>query len=262
MSTATTTSSAPSSKMLMLRSSQSGFTLVEMALVIVVMGLIGGMIYPAITALRTSTARATTQTNLRGLMLATAAYVQANGCLPCPGYGQVGTTGSSRCGKCPNPEGLVPFASLGLPMSMARDGWGYWITMRVDPMLTTFTNVPVYTQQNGQAYLCQSGLASNSISVTYGNPAKTMTTAVIFISHGHNGYGAIATTDEQIINGFPAGASNSAIMNGANPGNTTTHAFVDDITNSGYDDMLIYADRNALVSMLGNGACQSAWPAS
>ena len=28
---------------------------------------------------------------------------------------------------------------------------------------------------------------------------------------------------------------------------------------STYDDMLLYADRNSLVSMLGNGSCQTTW---
>src|SRR5580704_2122951 len=103
---------------------RQGFTLVEMAVVLVIIGLLIMTVFPALIALRMGSQRSLTQSNLQALMLATAAYVQANGCVPCPvplvvgvpppagGFGRVrGDTVAAACNGCPAPEGIPPFAS-------------------------------------------------------------------------------------------------------------------------------------------------------
>jgi type II secretory pathway pseudopilin PulG len=318
--------------------SESGVTLVEMAVVLVVIGLIIFTIFPAINAVRMSSQRSTTQSNLQSLMLATAAYVQANGCLPCPtpagtigaAFGLAGsTTGtgasktSSACGTCSVPEGIPPFISLGIPASTAEDGWGRWITMRVDPALTgnatNFTVVvpptkpvacacsaPVGGACTATPTTCtcstpvnsvctplptgisQQGLCTANLSKSTGAQPITVTApsggtqqaAVIFVSHGSNGYGsyvASALSNPNGTNGCrlqfptvaqgcpqalscPAGATGLAA---AECNASGTANFVNAATqlngSSTYDDLLAYADRNTLVSMFGNGACQTVW---
>jgi prepilin-type N-terminal cleavage/methylation domain-containing protein len=269
-----------------------GFTLVEMAMVLVVIGLVILIVYPALNAVRVSTQRRLTDNNLQSLLRAVAVYAQTTGCLPCPspasiagpGFGRVrGDTNTSLCGSCAQPEGIAPFVSLGLPESTARDGWGRWITMRVDPALTViFGVVPpsapctasdmsggLCTQTGAsQKGLCRTGLpTTHRITVqTPGGP--TQQAAVLFASHGFNGHGALnAGALSGPLNGarlpFPPSAPGCA-----GGGHETCNAD-GDVTfvnappkldnNNPFDDTLAFLDRNNLVSLFGNGSCQTVW---
>jgi prepilin-type N-terminal cleavage/methylation domain-containing protein len=281
-----------------------GFTLVEMAVVLVIIGLLILTIFPALTSLRSSSQRSLTQSNLQSLMHSTAAYVQANGCLPCPmsptatgtGFGHVRGDSSISplpCGACAIPEGVVPYASLGVPASTAHDGWGHWITMRVDPALTinfgitpptaacTANDLPpntvtptCVTLNASQKGLCSMGLSStNRIIVQTPNGNATppsQQAAVIFVSHGTTGYGSFF---EQAFppsgnNGqrlpFPSTVPSCSSKGGFSICNADgNNTFVDSPVIYGgidpYDDVLAFADRNTLVSMFGNGSCQTVW---
>ncbi|MDR3424867.1 MAG: prepilin-type N-terminal cleavage/methylation domain-containing protein [Alphaproteobacteria bacterium] len=302
--------------------SRSGFTLVEMAVVLVVMGLVMLTVLPALNTVRSANQLSLTQSNLRSLMLATAAYVQANGCLPCPaatsgtGFGTetsyiINTSGKptpNACGICSSPEGIPPYVSLGLPASTAHDGWGHWITMRVDPALTNPANCGTASNscsnyifipptalcttadyssgycaaQSGSPVgysdkgLCKYNLsaASNAVPITVSTPNGTsQKAAVIFVSYGSTGYGSyVASLQQGWQMPFPSPPNNpsSATYNpcSAYSGYPKCNAagtanFVDAMTVVGdtdpYDDVLAYADRNALVSMFGNGACNTTW---
>ncbi len=310
----------------------SAFTLAEMAIVMVVMGLVVLTVLPALNAVRSANQVALTQSNLRSLMLATAAFAQANGCLPCPAipndtltnFGEMGYESTTiSCGACVQPQGIPPFVALGLPPSVARDGWGHWITMRVDPGLTTLpTNsancasngtcssfVPPQSactaKDNANAGFCLAnpvngvpataeqtisyatkGLCRYNLSSATGAiPIKVTTTkggpeqkaAVIFISHGSTGYGSfIAAPGDSGCMPFPPGSyyppcngtagfaqCNAAVSEyDACTPSASAHFYDMPIVASGtdlYDDILAYADRNTLVSMLGNGACNTTW---
>ncbi len=304
------------------RASLAGFTLIEMAVVLVVIGLIILTVFPALQAARTSSQRSMTQTNLQSLMLATAAFAQANGCLPCPtpaatvgaGFGRVrGDTVADACKGCAAAEGIPPFVSLGLPMAAARDGWGRWITMRVDPDLTAETLHAVVPPTKPVACACaaptggvcaaspagsgcacappvggvcaplpngvsQQGLCAGDTSFPSANRIKVSVpggaaqdVAVIFVSHGADGYGAYVANATTALGGLANGARLSfpAALPACSPGtgfsrcNADNNAqFTDAPLSTGsadpYDDMMIHAGRNALVAMLGGGsACQS-----
>jgi len=278
--------------------STSGFTLVEMSVVIVIMGLVMMTVLPAMNTMRSANQATLTQSNLRSLMLATAAYVQANGCLPCPAVpggpaGNFGKTGSGlACGACSAPQGIPPFASLGVPISTAHDGWGHWITMRIDPLLANPSPVVVpptapcttdditngrygCTTAGSGSYkgLCKEGASPSIINVTTFTPTgkgAPQNAAVIFVSHGQAGYGSYVATpnkDSKFLefptNFVPCGTyagfaqCNSAKNNSTQFFDAPPVASNNDI----YDDALAYADRNTLVSMLGNGACNTNWSA-
>ena len=285
-----------------------GFTLVEMAVVMIIIGLLILTVFPAMTAVRVSSQRAATQSNLQSLMLATAAYVQANGCLPCPtpattigsGFGRVrGDTNTAACNGCATVEGIPPFVSMGISSNVAHDGWGHWVTMRVDPALTaaalgnvmpptsactaadlatnpvTPTCTLVGASQKG---LCQTKLsATNRVSVQTPSGAAQQA-AVIFVSHGSLGYGAflasasafqtecypsiervafpsLATACPQIL----SCSSPSTGLAYAECNATGKNTFYNAPMQTDYDDMMVFADRNMLVSMLGSGACQTVW---
>lgn len=303
--------------------SVSGFTLVEMAMVIVIIGLIMLTVFPALTAARTATQRSLTQNNLQALVQATAAYVQANGCVPCPapasvigpGFGRVrgdGGVSPAACGVCSVSGGIPPFISLGIPATAAHDGWGHWISMSVDPALTINFGVgppttpavcsctlnagkcvPSQTGCNCPAPagnlcvqpfnasvqgLCApsgtgAGFLSKAKSVSVLTPGGgTQSAAVLFISYGAQGFGSVYAS--AIGNGFngaqvgpfpsnylPCSATAGFAQCNAFPGAPPKFVNAPMITanTDPYDDMLVFADRNTLVSMLGNGSCQTVW---
>jgi hypothetical protein len=246
-----------------------------MAMVLVVIGLVLVTVYPALNAVRVSTQNNLTQSNLQALLRATAVYVQANGCIPCPtpataigdNFGRVrGDTSAAACGPCAQAEGIPPFVSLGLPMSMAHDGWGRWITMRVDPALTggsSFTPVTPLTGVNQTQGLCSAGLNKNNAVLVQIQGGGAQPAAVIFLSHGANGCGAFqASALSGSLTGSRLCFSRSVKPNCAE---SDEHCNADDnrefvnASPAPFDDVLLFTDRNNLVSWLGNGSCQTPW---
>lgn len=264
--------------------SKAGFTLVEMSFVLIIIGLVIMIVFPALKTITQSTQNSTTQTNLKALMHASAAFTQANGCVPCPtpasatkeaiGYVR-GDTSGIACAACANPEGIVPFASLGVPEHMAKDGWGNWITMGVDPALAiNFGSAPPASvclssdpapcvRGESRKGLCQEALTStNRLSIRSQNGSLTEA-AILFASHGLNGTGAY----RKHKTGFTRHGS-FAFTCSANRGFENCNAdgnqsfSVAPYTTGEYvtfDDQLLYLGRNALVSYLGNAACQTEW---
>ncbi len=267
-----------------------------MAVVIVIMGLVMMTVLPALTAVRSANQSSLTTSNMRSLMLATAAFVQANGCLPCPAipggtmgnFGKLGNAAGAGCGTCPRAEGLPPFVALGVPASMAHDGWGHWITMRVDTALTVLPNNPgtsfvppwaICTATDASKGLCTKDTSSKGLCAALSNASAAIEVkvpqgasqfaALIFVSHGKDGYGSYAA--DPVVSGslpFPAEGYAACSAYGGfaqcNSVQANSKTFYDSPrytgSNDTYDDVLVFANRNALVSMLGNGACNTNYP--
>ncbi len=269
--------------------SLKAFTLVEMSLVLIVIGLVILIVFPAMKALRDGTQRQLTHSNLSALSRSIAAFVQANGCLPCPtpasavgaGFGYVRGANGAACGTCNIEEGIPPFASLGLPAATAKDGWGRWITLRIDPALALneknivpptspclASDPAPCTLGASQKGLCRTNIPStNRISIRT-SADMTQPAAFVLVSHGPNGYGAFTTST------IAGGADYNHHYNGPAGTCTTTSgyercnadgdlSFADMMATTNptdpFDDILVYMDRNALVASLGQGACQTEW---
>jgi prepilin-type N-terminal cleavage/methylation domain-containing protein len=259
-----------------------GFTLVEMAMVVLIIGLVMLTVFPALTSLRAAAQRGATDQNLQTVMRAVAIYAQNNGCLPCPtpasttgnGFGQVrGDTAADRCGSCVNPEGIPPFAALGIPANLAKDGWGRWLTMRIDPNLAvncadkSLSNYALYCATDITLKgLCASGVNKTArVLVQQPNSTIRQSAAVVLVSHGANGYGAFVAKASTIgASGRPSVAANLvAACTDSEPtercnfdGNSVFYAGT---PGSNFDDLLLYYDRNNLVSLFGTAGCPNAW---
>src|SRR5262249_30262916 len=136
-----------------------------------------------------------------------------------------GSSNPVACKGCPTAEGIPPFMALGIPAATAHDGWGHWITMRVDPALTILPSNPANcaasnscssfvppaalclavdvsngvctsVQAGAAKGLCRTNIdASNRINVAVPG-AGSQQAAVIFVSHGASGYGAYVANAE------------------------------------------------------------------
>ncbi len=252
------------------RKGVSGFTLVEAAMALVISGIVILIVFPALVSVRSASQRAQTDANLQSLLRATAAFVQANGCLPCPtppsttgnGLGWArGEAAGAPCAACATPKGIPPFISLGLPSQMARDGWGRWITMQIDPAMAINFGVIPPAANNG---LCAAGLQTSPPAITvkamasdtYGQAA-----AVVFLSHGQNGYGAFKNGLERypFPNALPMQCSSGNEPCNASDSGTFANAPVVLGGPAPFDDILLFIARNPLVSLFGNGSCNTTW---
>jgi prepilin-type N-terminal cleavage/methylation domain-containing protein len=123
-----------------------GFTLVEMAIVILIIGLLAGIGADLARRMERDSRIARTEAALAGVGEALALFAMRQKRLPCPADGalaeddpQAGREdfeggGPGDCLRQTN--GVVPHVALGIGAAAARDGWNRRLTYRVDPVLT------------------------------------------------------------------------------------------------------------------------------
>ena len=115
-----------------------GFSLVEMALVLLIVGLLAAVFLPATNTFLDNNRRKETRAKLEALEQAMVRFVMVNRRLPCPADGALGT-GNAQSGVEQRPaqectamgSGVVPWRSLGLSADAATDAWNSLITYRV-----------------------------------------------------------------------------------------------------------------------------------
>ena len=119
-----------------------GFSLVEMALVLLIVGLLAAVFLPATNTFLENNRRKETRAKLEALEQAMVRFVMVNRRLPCPADGIQGTanptSGVEQRNGAVTPAtctamatGVVPWRSLGGPADAAMDAWGNLITYRV-----------------------------------------------------------------------------------------------------------------------------------
>ncbi|MGZ5042766.1 MAG: type II secretion system protein, partial [Usitatibacter sp.] len=109
-----------------------GFTLIEIAFVLVIAGMIIALFASVTSTLLASQRRQTTTSHLAAVDAALVQFVVQNQRLPCPANGTI-ATGTANAGVEVPPNangcttqtnGVVPWVSLGLGEQDATDGWG------------------------------------------------------------------------------------------------------------------------------------------
>lgn len=116
-----------------------GFTLIEIAVVIVVLSLLLAMIAGIATAMLGQQRREATRQKMVGAETAIALFVSQNQRLPCPADGTQPSESVSAgieqrpAGSCSvtQANGVLPWRTLGLSEQDATDGWGTRLTFRV-----------------------------------------------------------------------------------------------------------------------------------
>ena len=121
-----------------------GFTLVELTVVLVIIGLIAGSFITISSAMMSVQKGETTRAKLKAIDAALVSFVAINKRLPCPANGTLDSTNplagaevfGSQADPCSNQaNGVVPWKALGFSASDIEDGWGTRITYRLDPYL-------------------------------------------------------------------------------------------------------------------------------
>jgi len=167
-----------------------GFTLLEMAIVMVVLGLLlGGILMPLSTQMEKKD-RDETQKILEEIRDALIGYTMANGRLPCPDTDGDGTIdmGSS----CSNIQGTIPWADLGVGK---EDAWGQLFTYRVTgDFADTNDGTGCGTSTAGVSFSLCSVADIDVLDAAAGNPVANQIPAIV-IAHGSN-WGTTTSADE------------------------------------------------------------------
>jgi prepilin-type N-terminal cleavage/methylation domain-containing protein len=110
-----------------------GFTLIELALVLTIIALMGGVIASAMFSFINTQRAVTTRAKLAAIDAALVSFVAVNRRLPCPANGQLNT--GTEMSPCQNQFGVVPWVALGLAAQDIEDGWNNRISYRIDTRL-------------------------------------------------------------------------------------------------------------------------------
>lgn len=127
--------------------SQQGITLVEVALAVMITGLLMAGALMVRERAQTQRQFEGTYDNMDAIVQALSVYVESSGRLPCPadpaapddlaGW-ERGVTASNlkAADVCEGKtrEGILPYRTIGLPRQTAMDGWGYFFTYAVSPV--------------------------------------------------------------------------------------------------------------------------------
>ena len=244
--------------------SLSGFTLIEVAIVLCIIGVLSGIGIPAINSYIKHQKARKTEDHLEQILQSLTAYLLNNKSLPCPSNPKASAeeTGTSdqNCSFEDTTVGLVPYRTLGIPEKIAKDGYHHWITYAVDPALSNpdikYLNAPddvvlpnlVFCEvQSGATPLNVTGPDKQSV-LDPSSQAKDPI-ALVLVSHGPSGDGSFDDKGDRRSPASPDKGTNA----------DSTANFVDRTPsfNKGdfFDDTVKWVTRNNLMALYGKQIC-------
>lgn len=170
---------------------EAGFSLLELAIVLVILGIIGGLSLPLLTAQMNRAAYVKTRSHQDYVLSAIASFVEKNKRFPCPAeplaigdsYGvmQVQCRGQKA-------QGIVPFKTLGISEVYARDGFKRLMTYVVDQDLAKKdTNLKI---ESGGSITVKGETGEFVLATPQKEDKNPNYIALVLISHGESGGGA------------------------------------------------------------------------
>lgn len=236
-----------------------GFSLIEMAVVIAIMGILMTFGIRLATSFQNKGAFSATAERQKQIKDVLTAYLARTGELPCPADPDLDPmTGieNPEGGVCLSNPGLIPFHTLGIPKSSAMDGWDRYFTYVV--WNSNVPNTPPCTGVANFADVSNNGDWTTNVTHPISPSVKTFhdgtngclmieeadaggavtnrrRAVALVISHGPNGYGGYTAKGGKID--FPdATAENS---NSIESGSIITAFRTQPINLDGFDDIVL-----------------------
>lgn len=234
---------------------QPGFTLVEMAMVMLIIGLLLGGLMPTLSAQMEAQRINETNKQLEEIQQALIGFAIANGRLPCPASSSSnGEESPIGGGNCTNfYDGFVPAATLGITsvdsQGLVKDGWGDAIRYAVanntvNGVANTFTSTNGMrnaTMENiaaaNQLNVCASatGITGSDCGAT-SNKLTDKIPALVFSTGKNGGYGGTGPDEAANLNGNRVFVSHTPT-----PGTTP---------NGEFDDLMLWISPNILFNRM------------
>jgi len=263
-----------------------GFTLVEMAVVVVIAGILLTLGVQMVSAQLASSQRTASQTALNNANTAMLAFFAANHRFPCPDTVHNGAENAVNVGggevACASARGTIPFVTMGLQKSQVLDAYGNFISYVIDtsrdpvtPAAWVWANKmrvvtpqpPNQCSRNGNAVgdngprgeiRIDSAAGVEETQFGFAGGVGRIRAVVVLISHGANGLGAWGSNGT--AHTFPAGGSpefaNTQFSNAIPPQTQVTpqtyHDYqYSDTAAAPFDDMLSYITEGNLTNAGG-----------
>ena len=224
-----------------------GFTLVEMAIVLMIVGLLLGGLLPTISSQVEQQRRNDTRKQMDEIQQALIGFVISKGRLPCAADGTIPTipgtsngAGQENCAVAVS-KGVLPWATLGVNET---DAWGWRYTYQVTP------NWADNTDGTGASCNVTTGVSFQLCSIPNLNVLATVgglnltpqSVPVVIVSHGKNGYGAYT----------PNGGSRLATGPDADEADNSNGnvAFVSKQMTPTFDDLVVWISPNVLFNRM------------
>ncbi len=238
------------------RLSARGFTLVEMAVVVVLIGIALSLGLRMLQATQNNAAWSQTQAKQERIKQALVAFLRTNGRLPCPDSA-LPPTGVEPAACLANAgRGVLPWQALGLGAGDVQDGWSNFFTSRVaNRTPATSSNWTIkagagpFTIAELTAPLTALTLQARSDAGVLGAAMVPNPVAVI-LSHGKNGAGARTLRGTALL---PAPTGADEISNAAAASTTFISRTPTDVTaaaGGAYDDVVAYLTAKDLLQPL------------
>lgn len=229
------------------------FALLEVAIAISILGIIAYMGMPLINRLQTWQHTRTTSAHQEQIMHSLGAYVLANSRLP---YAAADISGKAQAGQT---IGFVPYQTLGIPESIAKDGQHHWMTYAVEPNLAS--QEIVFLQDPGlsldpKTTFCKTTTA-NALTIKKDNDDPCITepdfAAIVIVSHGNSGGYYL---DNGAVN--PVNSSDPHKKSNAARDGKFVNKHMQRNTSNIFDDVITFASRNNLMSIWAKCPCKIA----
>ncbi|MBY0508623.1 MAG: type II secretion system GspH family protein [Rhodospirillaceae bacterium] len=254
----------------MYRAKSGGFTLIEMAIVLVVMGLAVSGIVTVGASIGTSAKYGETQRIMAKVQDALRVYVTQHGCLPCPALGSEDPTASGTLAglsrdtvgsyvtattfctsnTCLTNNGVVPYKTLGIGPQEYLDAWDSMFTYRIGAGLAA---------DNAMVRTPPSTFPAGDITVVNARSTAILVTteaAYVLVSHGGDGAFAFRQTGSQRPDVY--GQTGSAGGQDENRDGDATFAQGDEdalATVAHFDDLVVFETAPLMIFRCGSGAC-------
>lgn len=225
------------------RRPQRGFSLVEIAIVLVIVGfLIGGLVTPLAMQIE-QRKTADTQRALDEAREALIGFAVRYGYLPCPAVSAIDGREDRSGNRCTGERraGLLPWATLGLSK---LDSWNHAYRYSVTPAFSdSLTRFKLVTPRD--------------ISVYSRDPLGELTPATaasdipaVILSHGKNGYGGISDTGIRHVNA--ARGNEDEQTNALSDVNFVARSGSDNAAAPGgaFDDLVVWVSPNILFNRM------------
>ena len=260
----------------MIKTHLKGFTLLELAIVLVIIGIVAGLGLPSLVNLMNRDKVITTGQNQQYVLQALAGYLLTYHHLPCPaspiGSGAERGKAPSQCDSPEQAQGIIPFRTLGIPEAKAKDGYKNWMTYAIHPLLGNKLDLKsLLIDESGaeppensfcgiKADALEAGISKINIVDQSHNPllVKVFNShsliphdfiAVVLISHGSKGEGAYTSV----------GTRNSIKQEGADKAENSNNdfLFVDRQKSVDFDDTVVWVTRNNLMATYVQKPCRT-----